>query len=165
MPRKSKADFPMAIFLQRLDELRDRRGLTKDADFHRATGLKGTRRWRNPGYGSLETDTLLVIAQYFQVSLDWLLGRSTGEFPDYALAAGEAQPAYAAAPFELNEELLAATIDLVNQVLLRRRLKLSSRQQALLISRIYTDCAESRTRPSLIQVERNLLFALAMSQT
>lgn len=161
MSRKIKVPFPMETFLRRLGLLRLRHGIIKNTDFERRLGLQNTGRWGRESQG-IDMDTVLYIAEYFDVSIDWLLGRAGHE--DSQIKAAEAVLRYRAAPADVNEDLLGETIDMVLDALKRRQKKYTTRQQAFLIARIYTDCLESRTKPSILQIERNLLFFEAMTE-
>lgn len=62
----------MAVFLQRLGEIRKEFGLKKK-DFENAIGMKNTCRWGKTVF-SVEQDTLQIIANTFDKSINWLLG-------------------------------------------------------------------------------------------
>lgn len=71
--------FRRDLFLQRIDLLRTEQKIDheKDPAFDKLVGLKNwLYRFRHGYIKELTLEPLLVIADHFQVSLDWLLGRT-----------------------------------------------------------------------------------------
>ena len=106
-------------------------------------------RWKN--FKDKPTpDSLLKIAQYFGVSVEWLM---TGKEP----LSENLVPHYEArllSPVEA--ELLHQTLKVVEETLKETHQQLLSDQKFRLIIQIYNDCAEDRIKPDSKMVKRYL---------
>lgn len=143
----------MHRFLQQIDQIKAEFGLTKDRDFDRALGLKNKLyRWRTGEVHGVTLETLLLIREKFRKPLDWLLfGEETPRFLAETQASYEAR-----SPAPIEASLLNEAWALVEKVLADEKKQLSSEQQLRLITRIYNDCAEDRSRPDQVMVRRYL---------
>ncbi|MBU4231909.1 MAG: hypothetical protein KKF43_05190, partial [Proteobacteria bacterium] len=71
MPKNPKTKFPMDIFLGQIAKIKKEFGLNRKK-FENAIGMKNTGRWGKE-VKSVELDTLRIISERFNKSLDWLL--------------------------------------------------------------------------------------------
>lgn len=159
MPTKYKTRFPMETFLRRFNQVLQTHNLSH-ADFDKLSGMNTRSRWKKGK--AINLDTLLYIGRHFQVSLDWLLDHRL-DIPELPGVHEAATAPYQPKPTEINESLLAETLAVVSEYLKKFRHKLTLRQAAALVARLYFDCSRDLTKPTYLMVERNLLFVESMT--
>ncbi len=153
LPRKSKALFPIEIFVEQIAKIKKEFGLNRTR-FEEELGIKNTGRWGRE-VKSIDMDTALWICQKFAKSLDWLIfGKESP--PSLEEFASEQ---YDGRPLETLETiLLFEVLEKVEEVAIKQRQKLSVRQTARLAALVYEHCRREREQPDELLVEKYLLL-------
>ena len=140
----------MAEFCLRLLALIQEKGLKNPAAFEAAIGMKNAfYRWKTL-QDKPTPDTLIKIANYFGVSVEYLItGKEAGN--------RDIAPQDAARPLgPLEIDMLNESLNLVENVLQEQKMVLNPEQKHRLAIQIYNYCAEDKVRPDEKMVRRYL---------
>lgn len=123
----------MEGFILRLRHLMNQKGLKTAKEFEEAIGMRNALyRWKKK-LDKPTPDSLLKIAQYFDISVEWLM---TGEEPLPILS--EMKTAYKPqTPAAIDTERIAQIVQEVEDYLANVRLKISSVRKGKLIAMLY----------------------------
>jgi transcriptional regulator with XRE-family HTH domain len=100
-------------------------------------------------------ETLKKIADYGKVTIEWLL---RGNYQPIRNAGTAAEPFTVPAAGRVESDLLAVVINVVEEVVTARRLKLPPHKKARLIALLYDHCQEYLKKPTCYMVEKYLLL-------
>ena len=146
----------MDIFLKRINEIRDEFGLKKRMDFEKQLGMKNTSRWGKTVH-SVEQDTLQLIAEKFNKSINWLLGYDEGTHhlkeSETALSMGR----------NISVTRVESLIDIeikriIEEVILEEDIKLNDSQKSRLVSKCFEYFGFQRKLPDKSFIKKYLLL-------
>jgi transcriptional regulator with XRE-family HTH domain len=151
---KPKIYFSKEILISQIDKIMHNFDLNQ-SEFNEKIGVaQAITKWKSGQTPSAES--LLAIKKIFGISIDQLL---TGEEP-HPILQEFASEYYEARSLESIETiLLFEVLEKVEEVVIKKRQKLSMRQTARLVSLVYDHCCREREKPSQHLVEKYLLLA------
>ena len=97
-----------------------------------------------------DAETLRIIANYGNVTVEWLLKGDESEAPQHAERSG------ARHSLPLDVALLAETLKEIKKFIAGKSVKLSPQREARLVAMVYDHCQENKEKPDRTLVERCL---------
>lgn len=158
----SDTGFDKDYFIQRLLEIRRRENLRNWAEFERRINMLGAvHRWKT-GKDKPTPDSLMKIAQAFNVPLDYLINPAYDKkhLPDLR----EYRPeTYDARPHLVDVELIAGVVAEIVRCLREYRLRIGDKRLGRIIALGYEQCAVDRIKPEELDVKALLVLTATIS--
>ena len=147
---KPKKYFSKEILISQIEKILQEKGINQ-SEFNEAIKVsQAITKWKSGQTPSAES--LLAIKKTFGISIDHLL---TGEEPCAPEIAASPKEIYEARPLApVEAELLNQILTIIEETLKEEKKALAAELKGRLISRIYNDCAEDRSKPHATMVKR-----------